>query len=151
MTRTELKQAIREGRATPHVENALFESCVAEVCREDYGPTARVVTLQEAAPPPVDAHARMRALLESTVQTPRSDLKADALATAPEPQAFAPDFDAAVAAAVANYKANWLPIRDTAPAPRKTYQTLSEVREDLARRVPDPIARAYIILSGRDR
>lgn len=151
MTRSELKQAIRAGRATPYVENALFESCVAEVCREDYGPTARVMTLQEVAPPPVDAHARMRALLESTAATPRSDVKDDAVANRPQRQAYAPDVDAAVAAAVANFLATPLSVRDTRPAPATTSQTLIEARAELARRVPDPIQRAYIILSGRDR
>jgi len=82
---------------------------------------------------------------------PRSDVKADALATPPRPQGFAPDLAAAFAAAAANFKAHARSVHGTAPGPRQTYQTLIEARQNLARRVPDPYQRAYIILSGSDR
>ncbi len=98
----------------------------------------------------MDAHSRMRAMLEgNSSDTPRSDLK-DTLRPAARPTNYLPDgidVAAAIRRAAEGYKTAGMPINQE-PV-KRTPITLTESREDLAARIPDPIQRAYVILSGR--
>ena len=75
MTNDELKQAIRDGRATPGISQELFESAWGEVVREDY-PKSRIVTLSESRQSnndfSPDVYARVAAMIDGASPTPDS-------------------------------------------------------------------------------
>jgi len=94
-------------------------------------------------------HDRMKLMLEAS-DRPRSDLKD---APPPTTDPYLPDgIDVAAAfrRAVAGYAQDGVTLNTPPPARPKPI-TLSEAREDLAKRITDPIQRAYVILSGSDR
>ena len=150
MDRTELKRRIIAGEPTPGVEDALCWDVLAECQTEATGITHRVVPLMESVQPP-DHHSRFRALLEASASdTPRSDLKADDHGYPQGPNRFLPngvDLVAAIRRAAEDYKRQGLTINT--PGAREKPITLAESREDLAKRITDPIERAYVLLSGR--
>lgn len=152
MDRTELKRRIIAGEPTPGVEDALCWDVLAECQTEATGITHRVVTLMESVQPP-DHHSRFRALLEASASdTPRSDLKADDHVNPQEPNRFLPtgvDLAAAIRRAAEDYKAAGIDLNTTPRAAQMKPITLAESREDLAKRITDPIERAYVLLSGR--
>ena len=96
MTTAELKRRIRNSEPTPGVPETVFQTALQEVIEEDH-PGWRTMTLMESKQP--SGHERMRIMLESTDRsTPVSDLK-DAPRSGDS--GFAPNFDAALAAAKA--------------------------------------------------
>jgi hypothetical protein len=98
---------------------------------------------------PPDAHARMRALLEAS-DTPRSELKADEHVNPQATNRFLPngvDIAAAIRRAAEDYTRQGITINT--PGARQKPITLAESREDLAKRITNPIERAYVLLSGR--
>jgi hypothetical protein len=148
MTRAEVKHAIQNALPTPNVPDELVWEVLSECIAEQTGQPPRLVTLVESVQPP-DAHARMRALLEAS-DTPRSDLKTDAHVNPPTTDPFLPDgidLAAAIRRGAEGYKAAGIPINKE-PATQKPL-ILTESREALAQRIPDPIQRAYLIMSGR--
>ena len=151
MTRADVKHAIQNALPTPNVPDALVWEVLSECIAEQTGQQPRLVTLMESVQPP-DAHARMRALVEASA--PRSDLKA---AEHVNPQAttrFLPngvDLAAAIRRAAAGYKADGIDLNPTPRAAPMKPITLAESRVELVTRIPDPIERAYVLLSGRDR
>ena len=150
MDRNAIKARIRNGEATPDVPDALFMELLTECVAEQSGPQPRLVTLMDSVQPP-DAHARMRALLEAS-DTPRSDLKADVHVNPQETDRFLPDgvdIAAAIRQAAAGYKAAGIDLNTTPRAAQMKPSTLAESREDVAKRITDPIERAYVLLSGR--
>jgi hypothetical protein len=152
MTRDEIKHAILNTLPTPGVEDALLWEVLSECIAEQTGQQPRLVDLMESVQP-TDAHARMRALLEAS-DTPRSDLKADDHANAPAPggDPYLPpgDLVGAIRRAAAGYKADGIDLNPTPRAAQMKPITLAESRAELATRIPDPIQRAYVILSERD-
>jgi hypothetical protein len=150
MTRAEVKHAIQNALPTPNVPDALVWEVLSECIAEQTGQQPRLVTLVESVQPP-DAHARMRALLEAS-DTPRSDLKADDHVNPQETNRFLPDgvdIAAAIRRAAAGYKAAGIDLNTTPRAAQMKPITLAESREDLAKRITNPIERAYVLLSGR--
>ena len=95
MSRPELKHAIRAGLPTPNVDQDTFNAVLEETIREDH-PDWKTMTLVESKQH--SGHERMRAMLMEFTDrsTPVSDLK-DAPRSGDSE--FAPDFDAALAAA----------------------------------------------------
>jgi hypothetical protein len=69
MTRSELKDRIRNGQATPGVASDLFEACWREIIAEDY-PGARITDLMESKGSsdglPAGVHARVMAMLDAS-------------------------------------------------------------------------------------
>ena len=151
MTRAEVKHAILNTLPTPGVEDALLWEVLSECIAEQTGQQPRLVDLMESVQP-TDAHARMRALLEAS-DRPRSDLKADDHANAPAPggDPYLPpgDLVGAIRRAAAGYKADGIDLNTTPHAAQMKPITLAESREDLAKRITNPIERAYVLLSGR--
>jgi hypothetical protein len=89
----------------------------------------------------------MRALLEAS-DRPRSDLKSEP--SEPAGAGYLPvgmDIAAAMRRAAEGYKAAGVTINR--PIGTAKPLILAESREDLAKRIPDPIERAYVLLSGR--
>lgn len=151
MTRDEIKHAIRNSLPTPGVEDQLLWEVLSECVAEQTGQQPRLVTLVESVQPP-DAHARMRDLLEAS-DTPRSDLKTDAQVNPQATNRFPPDgidLAAAIRRAAAGYKEDGIDLNPTPRAAQMKSITLAESRAELATRIPDPIQRAYVILSERD-
>jgi hypothetical protein len=100
----------------------------------------------------LDAHARMRTLLEAS-DTPRSDLKADDHVNPQATNWFLPDgvdIAAVIRRAAAGYRTDGIDLNPTPRAAQMKPITLAESRAELATRIPDPIQRAYVILSERD-
>ncbi len=150
MTRAEVKHAIQNALPTPNVPDELVWEVLSECIAEQTGQQPRLVTLMESVQPP-DAHARMRALLEGS-DTPRSDPKAGDHVNPQETNRFLPDgvdIAAAIRRAAAGYKAAGIDLNTTPRAAQMKPITLAESREDLAKRITDPIERAYVLLSGR--
>ena len=150
MTRAEVKHAIQNALPTPNVPDELVWEVLSECIAEQTGQQPRLVTLMESVQSP-DAHARMRVLLEAG-DTPRSDLKADDHVNPQEPNRFLPtgvDLAAAIRRAAEDYKAAGIDLNTTPRAAQMKPITLAESREDLAKRIRDPIERAYVLLSGR--
>jgi hypothetical protein len=150
MTRAEVKHAIQNALPTPNVPDELVWEVLSECIAEQTGQQPRLVTLVESVQPP-DGHARMRALLEAS-DSPRSDLKADDHVNPQERNWFLPvgvDIAAAIRRAAAGYKAAGIDLNTTPRAAQMKPITLAESREDLAKRITDPIERAYVLLSGR--
>jgi len=148
MTRAEVKHAIQNALPTPNVPDELVWEVLSECIAEQTGQQPRLVTLMESVQPP-DAHARMRALLEGS-DTPRSDPKAGDHVNPQETNRFLPDgvdIAAAIRSAAEDYKRQGITINT--PGARQKPITLTESREDLAKRITDPIERAYVPLSGR--
>ena len=148
MTRAEVKHAIQNALPTPNVPDELVWEVLSECIAEQTGQQPRLVTLMESVQPP-DAHARMRALLEGS-DTPRSDPKAGDHVNPQETNRFLPDgvdIAAAIRSAAEDYKRQGITINT--PGARQKPITLTESREDLAKRITDPIERAYVLLSGR--
>ena len=147
MTRDEIKHAILNTLPTPGVEDALLWHVLSECVAESTGQQPRLVTLVESLQP-TDAHARMRALIE-TSDTPRSDLKdADVPgSTASDYLPVGSDIAAVIRRAAEGYKEQGITINT--PVARQKPITFAESREDLAKRITDPIERAYVLLSGR--
>jgi hypothetical protein len=151
MTRAEVKHAIQNALPTPNVPDALVWEVLSECIAEQTGQRPRLVDLMEGVQP-TDHHARMRALLEAS-DTPRSDLKADDRANPQATNRFLPDgvdLAAAMRRAAAGYKADGIDLNPTPHAAQMKPITLAESRAELATRIPDPIRRAYVILSERD-
>jgi len=159
MTRDQIKSAIRRGLPTPGVDRDLFESCYTEVMKHDHPTfTFTLKTLVESRSGerlgadglPEGIHDRVAGMiLRESREHPVSDLKDDSRFNAPRRSEYASDPRAAVAEAVANFLAH----PETHPAaPKKTtpVTTLSEAQQ-LEKAIPDPIQRAYVILSGRAR
>jgi hypothetical protein len=149
MDRAEVKRRLLAGLATPAVEDDVVWSVLAECRTESTGSPHRVVDLMESVQP-TDGHARMRALLEAS-DTPRSDLK-DLVVDSPDHDPYLPpgvDIAGAIRRAAEGYKRDGVALNP--PITKRQPITLAESRADLAQRVLDPIERAYIILSGRDR
>lgn len=152
MTRAEVKHAIQNALPTPNVPDALVWEVLSECVAEQTGQQPRLVTLVESVQSP-DAHARMRDLLEAS-DTPRSDLKTDARLNPPMTDPYLPDgieLAAAIRRAGAGYKADGIDLNPTPRAAPMKPITLAESRVELVTRIPDPIERAYVLLSGRDR
>ena len=150
MTRAEVKHAIQNALPTPNVPDELVWEVLSECIAEQTGQQPRLVTLMESVQPP-DAHARMRALLEAS-DSPRSDLKTDAQLTPPMTDPYLPDgidLAAAMRRGAAGYKHDGIAINKEPAKPQPI--TLAESRQELAQRITDPVQRAYVILSGRDR
>jgi hypothetical protein len=153
MNRAEIKRRLLAGEATPGVEDDVVWSVLAECRSESTGAPHRVVDLHEAASdrplPGTDHHARMRTLIE-TRDTPRSDLKDNTPpATGSDYLPTGIDLAAAIRRSAEGYRAAGIIINPPVTRPKPV--TFSESREDFAKRIADPIERAYIILSGRDR
>jgi len=151
MTRAEVKHAIQHALPTPNVPDALVWEVLSECIAEQTGQPPRLVTLVESVQSP-DAHARMRALLEAS-DSPRSDLKADDHVNPQATNRVLPDgidLAAAIRRAAAGYKADGIDLDPTPRAAQMKPITLAESRAELATRIPDPIQRAYVILSERD-
>ena len=150
MTRAEVKHAIQNALPTPNVPDELVWEVLSECIAEQTGQQPRLVDLMESVQPP-DAHARMRTLLEAS-DCPRSDLKADDHGNPQETNRFLPDgvdIAAAMRRAAAGYKADGIDLNPTPRAAQMKPITLAESREELAKRITDPIERAYVLLSGR--
>jgi hypothetical protein len=150
MTRAEVKHAIQNALPTPNVPDELVWEVLSECIAEQTGQQPRLVTLVESVHSP-DAHARMRALLEAS-DSPRSDLKTDAQLNPPVTDPYLPDgidLAAAMRRGAAGYTHDGITINKEPAKPRPI--TLAESRQELAQRIPDPVQRAYVILSGRDR
>jgi hypothetical protein len=146
MTRAEVKHAIQNALPTPHVPDALVWVVLSECIAEQTGQPPRLVTLVESVQPP-DGHARMRALLEAN-DSPRSDLKTDVQVNPQATNRFLPDnidLAAAMRRGADGYRTAGITINKEPVKPI----TLTESRQELAQRIPDPIQRAYLILSGR--
>ena len=151
MTRAEVKHAIQHALPTPNVPDALVWEVLSECIAEQTGQPPRLVTLVESVQSP-DAHARMRALLEAS-DSPRSDLKADDHVNPQATNRVLPDgidLAATIRRAAAGYKADGIDLNPTPRAAQMKPITLAESRAELATRIPDPIQRAYVILSERD-
>jgi hypothetical protein len=153
MNRAEIKRRLLAGEPTPGVEDDVVWSVLAECRTEATGAPHRVVDLHEAASdrplPGTDHHARMRTLIE-TSDTPRSDLKDNTPpATGSDYLPTRIDLAAAIRRSAQAYRAAGISINTPVTRPKPV--TFSESREDFAKRIADPIERAYIILSGRDR
>lgn len=152
MDRNAIKQRIRNGDATPDVPQALFIELLTECVAERTGQTPRLVDLHEAISdrplPGTDHHARMRGLLEgSASETPRSNLKTEPDVTESGYLPRGVDIGAALRRHAERYKATGVTINR--PIGTAKPLTLAESHEDLAKRIPDPIERAYVLLSGR--
>ena len=150
MTRAEVKHAIQNALPTPNVPDELVWEVLSECIAEQTGQQPRLITLVESVQPP-DAHARMRALLEAS-DSPRSDLKTDAQLTPPMTDPYLPDgidIAADMRRGAAGYKHDGIAINKEPAKPQPI--TLAESRQELAQRITDPVQRAYVILSGRDR
>lgn len=89
----------------------------------------------------------MRALVEGASATARSDLKAGVGDDPYLPRGI--DLAAAMRRGAEAYKAAGVTINTPVAKPKPV--TLAESREDLAKRITDPVQRAYVLLSGRDR
>ena len=157
MDRSALKARIKNGEATPDMPDALFIELLTECVAEATGQQPRLVDLHEAASdrplPGTDHHARFRTLLEGTASDrPRSDLKSEPSESKGKESDYLPngiDVAAAIRRAAEGYKAAGVTIN--APVVRRKPLILTESRDELAARVSDPIQRAYLLLSGRDR
>jgi hypothetical protein len=155
MDRSAIKQRIKNGGATPDVPQDLFIELLTECIAEQTGQTPRLVDLNEAASdrplPGTDHHARFRSLLEgSAAGLPKSDLKDPDRASAPAGDPFLPagvDLAGAMRRAAEGYKQAGITLNT--PVVRAKPVTLAESREELAKRVTDPVERGYLLLSGR--
>jgi hypothetical protein len=150
MDRAEVKRRLLAGLATPGVEDAVVWSVLAECRSESAGQPHRIVDLVESVQPQ-DGHSRMRALLESGVDrsTPRSDLK-EPSTVSPDDDPYLPpgvDVGRVMAKAAQGYKDAGVTINK--PVGQAKPMVITESRDELAARVTDPIARAYLLLSGR--
>ncbi|HTK43434.1 MAG TPA: hypothetical protein VL287_17745 [Gemmatimonadales bacterium] len=150
MDRAEVKRRLLAGLGTPGVEAAVVWSVLAECRSEASGSPHRVVDLVESVQPQ-DGHSRMRALLESGVDrsTPRSDLK-EPSTTSPDDDPYLPpgvDLAKIMSRAAAGYKDAGVVINK--PLGTQKPMVITESREELAKRVTDPVERAYLLLSGR--